>query len=173
VTNSKPGKRIFFALWPSEKQRQKIDAAIGPYKNVLDGKWTLRSNWHVTLVFIGGFPADDIPALQTAAGNVRSQNIELEFDRIDFWKRSKIMCLQADFVPNPLLELVKSLESAAKPFGFRPEKRPYRPHMTIARKARFFEAITLAQPLRLQWSGFHLVESHSTPAGVQYKPLKQ
>jgi 2'-5' RNA ligase len=166
-------RRIFFALWPSDKQRQKIDAAIEPYKANLAGKWTLRSNWHVTLVFIGGFPNKDIPALQRAAGNIRCQNITLRFERIDYWKRPKIMCLQADFVPNPLLELVKSLESAAKPLGFEPEKRPFRPHMTIARKARFFEPITLAQPLELHWSGFDLVESHPTSIGVQYKPLKQ
>ena len=45
--------------------------------------------------------------------------------------------------------------------------------MTIARRARFFESIRLAQPVELQWSDFHLIESVSTPAGVQYKPLKQ
>lgn len=166
-------KRLFFALWPSEKQRQKIDAAIAPCKADLTGKWTLRSNWHVTLVFIGGFPERHIPALQDATARIRPSPINLNFGRIDFWKRPKIMCLQADFVPNQLIDLVRSLESAAKTFGFRPEKRPYRPHMTIARGARYFDAITLAQPVRLQWSSFRLVESVSTPAGIRYKPLDQ
>ena len=83
------------------------------------------------------------------------------------------MCLLADSVPSELIGLVGSLESAARTYGFKPEKRPYKPHLTIARKARFFEPITLAQPVELHWSGFHLIESVSTPAGVQYKPLDQ
>ena len=166
-------KRIFFALWPSAKQRRQIDAAIELYKAGLAGRWTIRDNWHVTLVFIGGFPEADIPALQVAAGGVECPDIELRFERIDFWKRPRIMCLHSDFVPDQLTDLVRSLESAAKSFGFRPEKRPYRPHMTIARKARVFEPITLAQPVELHWSRFHLIESLPTPAGVQYKPLKQ
>jgi 2'-5' RNA ligase len=166
-------KRIFFALWPSQKQRKKIEAAIEPYKAALAGKWTDRDNWHVTLVFIGSFPGKDIAALQAAASRIQCPAISLGFERIDYWKRPKIMCLLAGFVPNPLTDLVNSLQSVAGRFGFEPEKRPYRPHMTIARKAGFFEPIVLAQPLTLQWSRFELVESISTPSGVQYKPLKQ
>ncbi len=173
MTSEQRKKRIFFALWPSERQRQKIDAAIDPFKANLAGKWTVRDNWHVTLVFIGGFPEEDIPALQAAAGNAECPAIKLRFERIDYWKRPRIMCLHSDFVPNQLTDLVRSLESAAKSFGFRPEKHPYRAHMTIARKARYFEPLTLAQPVELHWSGFHLIESISTAAGVQYKPLKQ
>ena len=173
VTVKLARKRIFFALWPSGKQRRQIDAAIEPYKAVLAGKWTVRDNWHVTLVFIGGFPEEDIPALQAAAGNVKCPAINLGFERIDFWRRPRIMCLHSEIISEQLAGLVRSLESAAGAFGFRPEKRPYRAHMTIARKARFFEPITLAQPLELHWSGFELNESISTPAGVQYKPLKQ
>lgn len=173
MTDQAKKKRLFFALWPSEKQRQKIDSVIEHYKTSLAGKWTARENWHVTLVFIGGFPIDDIPGLQAAADDIRCPSFDLSFQRINFWKRPKIMCLQGDYVPNQLTSVVKSLNSAARPFGFTPEKRPYKPHMTLARKARHFEAITLAQPVRLHWSGFKLVESVSTPTGVQYKPLDQ
>ena len=170
----KPGrKRIFFALWPSGKQRQQIDAVIEPYKAALAGKWTTRDNWHVTLVFIGGFPEEDIPALQAAAGTIRCPTIKLGFERIDFWKRPKIMSLRATSAPTELIDLVGSLESVAGTFGLKPEKRAYKAHVTIARKAGFFEPITLAQPVELHWSGFHLIESISTPTGVQYKPLKQ
>lgn len=166
-------KRIFFALWPSDRQRQKIDAAIEPYKEKLAGKWTPRSNWHITLVFIGGFAVDDLAALQRAAGSIRCPGIALRFQRIDYWKRPKIMVLSTDFVCNELLELVRALQNAATRFGHTPETRAYSPHLTIARKARFFEPITLAQPLELRWSSFRLIESVSAPAGVQYRPLDQ
>ncbi len=102
-------KRIFFALWPSEKQRRKIDSAIEPYRAGLAGKWTARDNWHATLVFIGGFLVSDIAALQVAARKIRCPAINLRFERLDYWARPKIMCLQADFVTDQLIWLVKSL----------------------------------------------------------------
>ncbi len=166
-------RRLFFALWPSANQRRQIDSAIESYRAGLTGKWTVRDNWHVTLVFIGGVLVSDMPALQAAAREVRCPAIKLRFELLDYWARPKIMCLQVDSVPNQLIELVTSLESAAKSFGFKPDKRGYRPHMTIARKARFFKPITLAQPFELHWSGFGLIESVSTPSGIQYKPLDQ
>ena len=166
-------KRLFFALWPSDKQRQKIGAAIQPYRSKLVGTWTEGDNWHITRFFIGGFPEEDIPALQAAANDIDSPSIDLKFERIWYGKRPKIICLFAGRIPSQLLGLVRSIESIAQTFGIKPEERPYRAHMTIARKARFFESITLAQPLELHWSAFHLIESISTPGGVQYKPLDQ
>lgn len=173
MSNPDARKRIFFALWPAEGQRQRIEAAIAPHKPGLAGKWISRDNWHVTLVFVGGFPEQDIPALQAAAGDIRCQAMHLVFDRIDYWARPKIMCLQADRVPDELLGLVGSLEKTASDFGYRPEGRRYIPHMTLARRARRFEPIALARPVDLEWSDFRLVESVTTPGGVQYRPLKQ
>ena len=166
-------KRLFFAFWPSEKQRQTIESAIAPHKAGLTGKWTSRDNWHITLVFIGNFPDENIAALQTAATNIQCPTIKLIFERIYYWTRPKIMCLQADFVPNQLIELVRSLQSTARAFGFRFEERSYRAHITIARGGRFFNPVPLAQPVELNWSSFLLVESVFTPASVQYKLLKQ
>jgi 2'-5' RNA ligase len=173
VTSKAKTRRIFFALWPSEKQRQKIEAVLAPYRDRLRGKWIARGNWHVTLVFIGSFPERDIGALQGAAASIRRRPLNLKFERIDYWRRPKIMCLSTDFVSKDLLELVTSLEKAAANFDFVPEKRAYRPHMTIARKARFFDPVALARPVELHWSDFRLVESVSTPEGVMYQPLDQ
>lgn len=166
-------KRIFFALWPTEEQRRQIEAAIAPHSSALAGKWTARDNWHVTLVFIGAFPADEIPALHAAAATVCCPEIRLELERIDYWKRPKIMCLATDRVSGELLDLVGALEKAAADFGHKPENRAYKPHMTIARKARYFEPITLAPPLELRFPAFRLIESVSMPDGVKYRPLDQ
>ena len=55
----------------------------------------------------------------------------------------------------------------------RAEDRSYRPHITVARKARPFESQRLAQPVVIEWTGFELVESISRPGGATYHPLKQ
>ena len=166
-------KRLFFAFWPSEKQRQTIESAISHHKTRLTGKWTSRDNWHVTLVYIGNFPDQNIAALQKAVTNIECPAIELRFEQIYYWARPKIMCLQATFVPNQLIELVRSLHSTARAFGCRFKKRSYKAHMTIARGGQCFNPVSLAQPVELNCSSFHLVESVLTPADVQYKLLKQ
>ena len=66
-----------------------------------------------------------------------------------------------------------ALEDILKPFDFVPNERVYRPHITVARRARSFTEVPLARPLDLEWSSFELVESVPTTRGVQYHPIKQ
>ena len=49
-------KRLFFALWPSEEQRQLLVERVDPLLAAVAGRHVDRQNWHVTLVFIGNFP---------------------------------------------------------------------------------------------------------------------
>lgn len=166
-------RRLFFALWPSDRQREVLRETIRPLLNSIEGAATDRRNWHVTLVFVGAFPDWRIPALQEAVAEVECTPLRLRFDRANFWPRPKIACLQTVRVPDELLTLVDSINKAIQPFEIPPEEHSFKPHITIARKARSFESQVLARPVDLQWSDFQLVESISDPRGVQYRPLKQ
>ena len=166
-------RRLFFALWPSDRQREVLRETIRPLLNSIEGAATDRRNWHVTLVFIGAFPEWRIPALQEAMAGIQCEPFRLRFDRANFWARPKIACLQTARVPDELLALVKDINKAIQPFEIPPEEHSFNPHITIARKARSFESQLLARPVDLQWSDFELVESISDPRGVQYRPLKQ
>ena len=104
---------------------------------------------------------------------IRTEPFRLRFDRLCFWQRPRIACLQAMSVPPPLAALVVDLNGVLERFGVAPESGSYRPHITAVRRARSFEPIVLARPLELNWSGFELVESVSGREGVQYHPLKQ
>ena len=166
-------KRLFFALWPDERQRETLRNTMSPVARVVEGNAVYRGNWHVTLVFIGGFPEQRIGELQEATRGIRVEPFRLRFDRLCFWQRPRIACLQAMSVPPPLERLRGHLHAALERFDVEPESAPYRPHVTAVRRARAFEPILLARPLELNWSGFELVESVSTRDGVQYHPLKQ
>jgi len=132
-----------------------------------------RRNWHVTLVFIGLFPDHRMDELQLAIERVAVQPFRLRFDRLSFWPRPKIACLEALAVPEELKLLKTDLEQALLPLGIEAEAPEYRPHITVVRAARRFPTARLARPIELQWSGFELVESVSVPGGVRYRPLKQ
>jgi 2'-5' RNA ligase len=166
-------RKLFYALWPSERQRELMRDIINPALSVVEGTSVDRRNWHVTLVFIGQFEEANITGLQAAASEIPPFDIRLRFDRISFWPAPKIATMNPRNEPAELNELVKSLEQILLPYGFEPNERVYRPHVTVARRARPFPEVPLARPIDLEWSSFQLMESVSTTRGVQYHPLKQ
>lgn len=164
-------KRLFFALWPSDRQRDILRNALRPVLTTVEGVPVDRRNWHVTLVFIGGFPEEQLPFLQAAAGELRPEPVRLRFDRLTHWPRAKVACLSPLTTPPALESLVAELESLLEPFDRRPEERIYRPHITVARRVRAFGTLQLTRPIDLEWSGFTLVESQTLPTGAVYRPL--
>lgn len=166
-------KRLFFALWPDDRQRERLRDTAGPAIRQVEGDAVPRANWHVTVRFIGNFPAERVAALQAAAAEVRTDPFRLRFDRLGYWQRPRIACLEAASVPRALETLVGRLEDLVRAFDCPPEERAYRPHITLLRRARPFEPLPLARPLELEWADFALVESVSRPGGVEYRPLKQ
>jgi 2'-5' RNA ligase len=166
-------KKLFFALWPSVRQRELMRDIINPALSTVEGNAVERSNWHVTLVFIGDFPEERIPALQSAVSVIDPGEIRLRFDTMTFWQRPKIACMHARTVPPELEHLVKSLQQALIPFGYAPDPRVYRPHITVARKVRAFPDIRLARSIELSWTEFTLMESVSFRGQVSYHPVKQ
>jgi len=166
-------RRLFFALWPSDRQRELLRDTLRPVLTSVEGDTTDRRNWHVTLVFIGDFPEEQIPFLQAAAADVERAAIRLRFDRLTFWQRPKIACLQPVTVPTSLEQVVSSLTQVLGAFDVVPEERVYRPHITVARRARAFDDLLLTRPIDLEWDDFELVESAPAPGGVSYRPLKQ
>ncbi len=166
-------KTLFFALWPSERQRELLRDTINPALTSVEGSFVDRRNWHVTLVYVGTFPEERIPGLMAAVDIIEPVNIRLRFDRLTFWQRPRVACLDVMTIPPELEHLFRSIEQALMPFGYTPNERTYRPHITAARKARTFAEVRLSRAVELQWSEFELVESISIRGGVRYHVLKQ
>ena len=166
-------KRIFFALWPDERQRDRLRDLISALAKLVEGQVVYRGNWHVTTAFIGNFPEADIPALLARAAEIEFEPFRLRFDRVEFWPRPKVASLVAPTVPPELQRLVDAQNAVLADFGVPVEERTYRPHITVVRRARPFESQRLAQPAVMEWAGVELVESVSQPGGATYRPLKQ
>lgn len=114
-----------------------------------------------------------MPGLQAAARLIEVKPFRLRFDRAEYWPRPKIAVLAVQAVPPELESLVESLNGVLESTGVSVESRRYRPHITIARRARTFETERLAQPAMSEWSSFELMESVSGSGGSTYHPLKQ
>lgn len=166
-------KRLFFALWPDSRQRDRLRDVINPVAKTVEGRMVDRRNWHVTLVFIGTFPANRVPFLLEKAEEITVEPFRLIFDRLEFWPRPRVASVVASTVPAELQALVDHLNGILADLGIQPENRNYRPHITVVRNARTFQTERLAQRATTEWSGFELVESVSGPQGATYYPLKQ
>lgn len=166
-------KQIFFALWPDNRQRDRLRDVINSVAKTVEGKVVDRRNWHVTLAFVGQYPVSEIPALQERAAQIEIEPFRLGFDRLEFWARGKVACLIAPTIPPELQALVSSLNDVLLEIGVTPHDRTYRPHITVARNARSFVTERLAQRATTEWSGFELMESISAPGSLTYSPLKQ
>ena len=166
-------KRLFFALWPDHRQRERLRDVIGSVAKTVEGRMVDRRDWHVTLAFIGPFPENRIPYLLERASEIQVEPFRLNFDRLEYWARPRVASLSAATVPDELQSVVDSLNLVISDLGIRPEDRNYRPHITVVRNARSFTTERLTQRVVTEWSSFELMESVSGPGGVSYSPLKQ
>lgn len=166
-------KRLFFALWPDDRQRDQLRNVISPVAKLVEGSAVYRGSWHVTLAFIGDFPERKIPHLAKAVEVIPFEPFRLRFDRAEYWPRPKVAVLAAQTVPAALEMLVASLNMLLTDAGVLPEPYNFRPHITIVQRAKPFETQRLAQPAIVEWSGFELIESQPGQGGPTYHPLKQ
>ena len=164
-------KRIFFALWPDQRQRERLRDIISPVAKEVEGRAIDRRNWHVTLAFIGELDVRYIPGLMDAARQVRMEPFRLRLDRLEFWPRPKIAAVVPPRVPPDMDVLVGKLHTLMRDVGVEPPERVYRPHITVARNARHFEPIKLPLSAEIEWSRFELLESVGESGRTSYRPL--
>ncbi len=166
-------KRLFFALWPDHRQRDRMRDFISPVAKLVEGRAIDRRNWHVTLAYIGEFPEQLIPSLQNAVSGIEMEPFRLRFDKLEFWPRPKVAALVTPNVPPELQALVQQLNHVLLAANIVVEERTYRPHVTVVRNARPFETMRLAQSAEIFWDNFRLIESVQDIGGMTYHPVDQ
>ena len=166
-------RRLFFALWPDDRQRDRLRDHITSVAKTVEGDQVFRGNWHVTTAFIGDCDESLLPFLLNRKDEIRLEPFRLRFDRLEYWPRPRVASLVAATVPPELESLVQTLGGILEDYNLPVENRTYRPHITVVRRARPFETQRLAQPAIMEWSSFELVESVPGRGGPTYRPVKQ
>jgi len=163
--------RLFFALWPSDELRSALAPRIRALQPAEVGRPQRPDQWHATLEFLGSVPASRLATVREAAGEVRAGPCEILFDAVEYWRRPEVLCLVARVLPAPLGELVAQLRASLAARGFEPESRPFKAHLTLARKVTHPVAIEPFEPLHWPVADFALVESITDRSGSLYTPL--
>jgi 2'-5' RNA ligase len=167
-------QRLFFALWPDATTRQTLLATMEPLRPPLKAQWIRAANLHITLAFLGEVGAERVGLVHAAADAVQLPPVALQLDTLTHWRKPQILCL-CPSTPAPSVEqLARHLAESLQAAGFALEKRPYRPHLTLARKVTTWPAdVSLAQPINWQAQEFVLVESTQDNRGTVYTVLRR
>jgi 2'-5' RNA ligase len=96
-------------------------------------RWSSPESWHITLQFLGNAGAEDYACLLERLRRVRAAPVKIVPEKLGAFGRVGI--LHAGVKPTPeLLDLEKLVTAATAACGFAREDRPYRPHITLARR---------------------------------------
>jgi RNA 2',3'-cyclic 3'-phosphodiesterase len=162
-------KRIFFALWPDDAARDEIARASRRAVRLSGGRPTAKRNLHVTVAFLGMLDAEGLERA-AAVPPIDVGPIEIELDHVGHFEGSRVLWLGPRHVPPALVTLEQRLWDGLERAGFEREARIYRPHMTLARKARAVHEEF--PPLRWRVESLSLVESVPMHRNVHYEPLR-
>jgi len=160
--------RLFFALWPDAALRASLQDAADSIR--LDGaaRRVPAANLHLTLHFIGNVYFDDMACMRSNARLVEASAFQLCIDRQGCFARPRVAWLGCSDIPEALVDLHRQLGARLQSCGYRPEARPYHPHITVARKVESIEDDPGFAPLSWRVESFALIEVRADAKGVQY-----
>ncbi len=167
-----PPQRLFFALWPEVRLQKRI-AHWAERCESCGGRRVPEANIHITLAFLGGVNRERRDCLETAADEVVVAPFELILDRIGYWSRSRCLWLATTQIPPGLLELARALRAAMPVCGLEAERRPFRLHLTLRRRAHRAPRFRTIEPIFWHASDFALVTSETRPEGARYEVLRR
>ena len=161
---------MFFALWPDEGVRSALGRLSGEL--VEGGRPTRRDNLHMTLEFLGGIDRARIADASAAATRLSAPRFRLVLDGVGHWRRSRILWLAPTNPTPPLIALQAGLHAELAAAGLPLEDRPFRPHVTLARRAKPL-AFRPVAPVTWDVRELVLAESMPGPDGVRYQVVER
>jgi len=177
--------RLFVAVNPSERFRRELATRVDAWRQRLRLAWTRPGAWHLTLMFLGEWPAERVPELQAAltAEAGRHEPFALRYGGVGAFpdlRRPRVLFLQVDggAALDRLAAGVRERVDLVWPEGPQDHKA-FRAHLTLARikgALRGDEHDLLAQLDLGRWepetvSEFRLVSSELDRGGARHADL--
>ena len=192
MTSAKSQVRVFVALDLPRSVKDLLNEAMLRLEEDLPNviRWMRPDGIHLTLKFLGDVDAGMVEPLLNAIGRVATltehSGFDLELTRLGMFpnaREPRVLWAGVGGDTAALDRLQQSVEETISALGFPPERRPFRPHLTIGRVrdqanagdranigARVSEAALGKCP---PWTvgELHLIQSNLTPTGAFYSSL--
>jgi len=151
-------------------------------------KWVDPASMHLTLKFLGNIPKNKIDAITQimteSAGKVSPFRLDVgHLDAFPNLKRVQVVWVGLGGDMETIRQLHKLLETGLSSLGFTAEKRPFSPHLTLARvgdealpeeRQRFGELITATDfktDIVITVKNIDLMRSQLTSRGAIYSKI--
>ena len=168
---NKTSLRLFFALWPDETIRNELALM----SRRLVGKRAIKpANLHLTLVFLGTVLTEQRVCYEQSLQGISIPPLQLRLDHLGHWPKPGILWLGPSETPAELTDLVAQLNQRLSQYGFTPERRPFRAHITLARNFTDKAEIPgeFGEPLSWQTNQIVLAKSELKSDGSHYQVLR-
>lgn len=121
-------------LWELQEKLQS-------YSATRIARWVDPWEAHVTLKFLGEVPIPKLPAIVDALDGVaeRREPFTMRLAHLGAFPnvyRPTVLWVGVEEGSEALVALAASVEAALRPLGFKPERREFQPHVTLARVRR-------------------------------------
>ncbi len=181
--NDSETKRVFFAIRLSEKLATSVTQNTATLKQNLKGSWTVSSDLHVTLKFLGNINATLLEDLIQGAASVAAlqHTFSLTLGSLDFFPRRgspHVLWLGVREGASELEKLAIAIDIQTNALGFPREDRPYKAHITLGRirtHVEHLERFIEEEPFKIPRESMHathieLMESQvsSAPGSPRY-----
>lgn len=145
-----------------------------------DARTVPTQNFHLTLAFLGSVPEERVGAVGQVALSCAqafsargASAVTLVFDTVEHWRKAQVLCATARETPDVGVQLAEALKQSLVAEGFAPDiTKPFRPHVTLVRKAARAPREQSIRPVLWTFAEFALVHSRTDPAGSVYTVLK-
>ena len=166
-------RRLFFAVVPDAGSRATLAALARDVAHAVRGRAPSAENLHLTLAFLGQVNADRRAALAAigATAAAAAAPFLLTLDRVGAFRGAGIAWAGTDRAPPELLQLVAALNDGLAAAGLPVERRPFHPHVTLARRGTRAPEGVAPAPLSWRVDRLLLMASDTLPAGPRYREI--
>lgn len=163
-------KRLFFALWPTVADQVLFHALARHNQSSEKDRLVAVHNLHLTLSFLGSVDVVTENCAREMAETLVWQPLELDFNRLGWFARPKVLWAGCSVIPTELIDLVNRIQEGVARCGIKTELRPFKPHITLARKVVRAPEQEI-ETLICRFDELCLVQSQSENNGVSYTNL--
>lgn len=172
LTDAGDSVRVFFALWPDDALRTRLDAVAAQLHQLWGGRPTRAASIHLTLAFLGEVPRQRLADLVQVGRQLATPGFTLRLDQADCWRHNRIAFASASLPPEALERLALDLTQRLRAAGFSIDARPFKTHVTLLRHARCGQEKPTLAPMDWAAREFVLVQSALGTGGSAYTILE-
>ncbi|WP_165475074.1 RNA 2',3'-cyclic phosphodiesterase [Legionella yabuuchiae] len=167
----KTKERYFFALYPNETTAEYLEKQAKKLIHEESCSIVPKSKLHLTLAYLGNVPPDFVQEAMRIVASIKIKQFDLNLNTVGAWLRAKVLWLGSDSPPDELITLVAKLNRQLISAGFKPEKTPFIPHITIARKWDISIEPKKIKPFTWSVAEFCLVKSITASNSTRYEKV--